>query len=87
MNYGKSGNVPETCVGTGATPQNSYLHGDVDPHEVCFFLKWKGYEEKGTGKRARKLNTWKLSWLRKRRKHLSLSASLRKLRVGLAPSV
>ncbi len=40
-------------------------------YEQRFFLKWKGYEEKGTIKRAHKRNTWKFSWLRKRRKHFA----------------
>ena len=39
--------------------------------ELRFFWKWKGYEEKGTGKWPRKRNTWELSWSRKRRKHFA----------------
>ena len=45
--------------------------GQLFHDHLRFFWKWKGYEEKGTGKRPRKRNTWKLSWSRKRRKHFA----------------
>ena len=52
--------------------------------EQRFFLKWKEYEERGTGKRARKRNNWKFSWLRKRRKHFRVSVDDKSLRKQLA---
>ena len=54
------------------------------PSEQRFFLKWKEYEERGTGKRARKRNNWKFSWLRKRRKHFRVSVDDKSLRKQLA---
>ena len=52
--------------------------------EQRFFLRWKEYEERGTGKRARKRNNWKFSWLRKRRKHFRVSVDDKSLRKQLA---
>ena len=68
----------------GLTARLPLQKSDRKPIEQRFFLKWKEYEERETGKRARKRNTWKFSWLRKPRKHFRVSVDDISLRKQLA---